>query len=224
MTSVLIVDDDQPLARALSIALSANGYEVSVASDGPTAIAAAARSAPELLLLDLGLPGLSGLDVIRALRGWTQLPIVVLSARHQEAVKVAALDAGADDYVTKPFGMEELLARIRAALRRQGGDEESSVVEAGEVTIDLAATRVERDGVPVHLTPKEWAALSILVRHPGRLVSQQDLLRQVWGPGYESESEYLRTVFARLRKKLEVDPAAPRHLITEHGVGYRFEP
>ena len=223
MTTVLLVDDDAPLARALSIGLGAHGFEVEIASDGAEAIVAATAMQPDVILLDLGLPRYTGMEVLAAIRAWSDVPIIVLSARHQGPSKVAALDAGADDYVTKPFGIEELLARIRAALRRSSGSSMPALIEAGSLTIDLPAKRVERAGSLVHLTPKEWGVLALLVREPGHLVSQVDLLAKVWGAGYEGESEYLRTVLARLRRKLEDDPSAPRHLITEPGVGYRFE-
>ena len=223
MTIILLVDDDRPLLRALSLGIGAHGYEVVTAEDGPSAIQAAIKSQPDLVLLDLGLPAMSGIEVIVALRGWSTVPIIVLSARHQSATKVAALDAGADDYVTKPFGMDELLARVRALLRRKGPEAEDSVVVAGQLTINLVDRRVERAGELVHLTPKEWSALALLARSPGSLVTQQELLSQVWGPEYGSESEYLRTLFSRLRRKLEEDPSSPRHLLTEPGVGYRLE-
>jgi len=223
VTRVLVVDDDRTLLRALGIGLKAHGYDVVLAQDGPTAVSQATTAHPEVILLDLGLPGLTGIEVLEAVRTWSDVPIIVLSARNQDVTKVAALDAGADDYVTKPFGMDELLARIRAVLRRKGGGSEEGIVEAGSLRIDLGAKRVERDGEFVHLAPKEWGALAKLARSPGRLVTQHELLVEVWGPGYETESEYLRTVFARLRRKLEDDPSAPRHLITEPGVGYRFE-
>ena len=224
MTTVLVVDDDRTLLRALSIGLKAHGYHVAVADDGPSAVAQASAAHPDAILLDLGLPGLTGIEVLEAVRGWSNTPVIVLSARDQDVIKVAALDAGADDYVTKPFGMDELLARIRAVLRRKGGEAQEGIVEAGSLRIDLGARRVEREGEFVHLTPKEWGALAKLVRNPGLLVTQHELLAEVWGPGSETESEYLRTVFARLRRKLEHDPSAPRHLITEPGIGYRFEP
>jgi two-component system KDP operon response regulator KdpE len=223
VTSVLLVDDDRPLLRAVSLGIGAHGYDVATAEDGPAAIRSAVKIQPDVILLDLGLPGLSGIDVIESVRAWSDVPIIVLSARHQSAAKVAALDAGADDYVTKPFGMDELLARMRAVLRRRTPEEDGSIVIAGELTINLAERRVERNAELVHLTPKEWAALAVLARSPGSLVTQIELLTQVWGPGYEAESEYLRTLFARLRRKLEADPSAPRHLITEPGIGYRLE-
>ncbi len=222
MDRVLLVDDDPSLARALTIGLGAHDYEVHVSTDGRRAISDAARLAPDIVLVDLGLPSMSGLEVITALRAWTDVPIIVLSARPQEAVKVAALDSGADDYLTKPFGLSELLARIRASRRRHLPPAQS-VVLAGELRIDLAARRVERRGEFIHLTPKEWSALSLLARHPGALVTQGFLLESVWGPGYQEETEYLRTLFARLRRKLEDDPSHPRHLITEPGMGYRLE-
>jgi len=223
MTKVLLVDDDRPLLRAVGLGVAAHGYEVATAEDGPTAIQAAVKEQPDVILLDLGLPGMSGIDVIVAVRGWSETPIIVLSARHQSTAKVAALDAGADDYVTKPFGMDELLARMRAVLRRRAPESGASTVVAGALSIQLADRRVERDGELIHLTPKEWSALAVLARSPGSLVTQAELLTSVWGPGYESESEYLRTLFARLRRKLEADPSSPRHLITEPGIGYRLE-
>ncbi|MBU6495891.1 MAG: response regulator transcription factor [Acidobacteria bacterium] len=222
MDRVLVVDDDASLTRALSIGLRAHDYDVHVVADGRLAITEATRLSPDLVLVDLGLPSMSGLEVITALRAWSSVPIIVLSARPQEAVKVAALDSGADDYLTKPFGLGELLARMRATRRRHLPDATSTVV-AGDLEIDLAARRVERRGVLVHLTPKEWSALALLARHPGTLLSQGYLLESIWGPGYQEETEYLRTLFARLRRKLEEDPSHPRHLITEPGMGYRLE-
>jgi two-component system KDP operon response regulator KdpE len=177
-----------------------------------------------VVLLDLGLPGIDGVEVIRGIRGWSEVPIVVLSARHQSTSKVEALDVGADDYVTKPFGMDELLARLRAALRRAPGAEQDPHVEAEGFTIDLDTKRVVRDGSEVHLTPKEWDIVEVLVRNPGRLVSQRQLLHDVWGPEYGTETEYLRVLMARVRRKLEADHSRPRHFITEPGMGYRFEP
>lgn len=224
MTRILLIDDDRPFARALSIGLGAHGFEVIVAHDGTQGIVEASRAHPDAVLLDLGLPGHTGMEVLEAVRAWSGVPVIVLSARHQSAAKVAALDAGADDYVTKPFGIEELLARIRAALRRSSSDTDTAIVSAGNLRIDLAARRVERAGDVVHLTPKEWGVVAILARHAGHLVTQRDLLTQVWGPGFEGESEYLRTVLLRVRRKLEDDPSAPRHFITEPGVGYRFTP
>ena len=225
MISVLIVDDDRQLLRALAINLRARQYDVETAADGTTALAAAARRPPDLVILDLGLPDLNGVEVVGGLRGWCSAPIIVLSARDTQADKVAALDAGADDYVTKPFGMDELLARIRAALRRTAADAGSQVVVRTEAfTIDLAAKRVITAEGDVRLTPTEWSLLEILVRNPGKLISQKQLLRDVWGPGYESETNYLRVYMAQLRRKLELDASRPVHLITEPGMGYRFQP
>ena len=223
MTKILVVDDDAPLAHALEIGLGAHGFEVVVASDGAAAIVAASEVQPDEILLDLGLPRYSGMEVLTAIRTWSAVPVIVLSARHQGPSKVAALDAGADDYVTKPFGIEELLARIRAVLRRGASSVEASVMDAGDLQIDFVARRVERAGALVHLTPKEWGVLAILAKQPGHLVSHDELLTSVWGPGYEGEGEYLRTMVARLRRKIEVEPSNPRHLVTEPGVGYRFE-
>ena len=225
MISVLIVDDDRQLLRALAINLRARQYDVETAADGTTALAAAARRPPDLVILDLGLPDLNGVEVVGGLRGWCSAPIIVLSARDTQADKVAALDAGADDYVTKPFGMDELLARIRAALRRTAADAGSQVVVRTEAfTIDLAAKRVITTEGDVRLTPTEWSLLEILVRNPGKLISQKQLLRDVWRPGYESETNYLRVYMAQLRRKLELDASRPVHLITEPGMGYRFQP
>ena len=218
---ILLVEDDRVLLRTLAIGLRAEGYDVLVAADGRTALDACREDDPDLVILDLGLPDLSGFDVLRSVRSWSALPFIVLSARSDSADKVTALDAGADDYVTKPFGMDELLARIRAAGRRAGG--ERPPVQAGELCIDLADRRVTRSGERVHLTPKEWDLLEALVVADGRVVRQADLLHAVWGPGYGDESQYLRTYVGTLRKKLEADASRPRHLVTEPGVGYRFE-
>jgi two-component system KDP operon response regulator KdpE len=218
---VLLVDDDSTLRRTLGIGLRAEGHEVLFAADGRTALQAVREDRPDLVVLDLGLPDLSGIEVLRLLRGWSTTPVVVLSARAESAEKVEALDLGADDYVTKPFGMEELLARIRAAARRAGSD--LPVLDAGDLVIDLPARRVTRSGAVVRLTPTEWGLLEVLVRTPGRLVTQQDLLHEVWGPAYSRETNYLRVYVGALRKKLEDDPSRPRHLITEPGIGYRFE-
>ncbi|GAA2586058.1 response regulator [Actinomadura fulvescens] len=223
MTRVLVVDDEPQLVRALRVNLRARGYDVDAAADGRTALDLAARHRPDVVLLDLGLPDMDGTDVIRGLRGWLSVPIIVLSARHASAEKVQALDEGADDYVTKPFGMDELLARLRAAVRRATPAEEAAVVETAAFSVDLAARKVVRDGRDVRLTPTEWHVLEVLVREAGRLVGQRQLLREVWGPSYEKETNYLRVYLAQLRRKLEPDPAHPRHLITEPGMGYRFE-
>jgi two-component system KDP operon response regulator KdpE len=217
---ILLVDDDPTLRQTLAIGLRAEGHEVLLAADGRSALQAATEDQPDLMVLDLGLPDLSGVDVLRELRRWSRLPVVVLSARDGSEDKVEALDLGADDYVTKPFGVAELLARIRAAARRAGSD--LPVVATGSLTVDLSARQVTRDGSVVRLTPTEWGVLEVLVRHPGRLVSQRDLLHEVWGPSYDRETNYLRVYVAGLRKKLEDDPAAPRHLVTEPGMGYRF--
>ena len=224
MTRVLVVDDEPQIRRALSVNLTTRGYEVSTAATGEEALRVAATDHPDVVLLDLGLPGIDGVEVVRGLRGWSAMPIIVLSVRDAESDKVAALDAGADDYVTKPFGMDELLARLRAALRRRGGPaEEEAVIVTEHFTIDLASRRVTVGGQDVHLTPTEWALVEQLVRHPGRLLSQRHLLQQVWGPQYEKETNYLRVYLAQLRRKLEPDPARPRYFITEPGMGYRFE-
>jgi len=223
-TKVLVCDDDASLLRALKISLTARGYEVVVARTGEAGLDLAAHRHPDVILLDLGLPGIDGVEVVRGIRGWSTAPIIVLSARHQSVSKVEALDAGADDYVTKPFGMDELLARLRAVLRRVTTGDEAPRVETDDFTIDLVAKRVTRDGEDVHLTPKEWDIVEVLVRNPGRLVSQRQLLHDVWGPQYETESEYLRVLMGRVRRKLEVNHSRPRHFRTEPGMGYRFEP
>ncbi|WP_374613285.1 response regulator [Gordonia sp. (in: high G+C Gram-positive bacteria)] len=224
-TRVLVVDDEPQLLRALRINLNARGFAVTTAATGAAALTAAARENPHVVVLDLGLPDIDGLTVLEGLRGWTTVPVIVLSARTDAADKVVALDSGADDYVTKPFGMEEFLARLRAALRRgavSNATSEAPVVDAGAFVVDLAAKQVARGEVPVHLTPTEWGILEMLVRHEGKLVSQSDILTTVWGPGYLGQSNYLRVYLASLRRKLEEDPAHPRHLLTEAGMGYRF--
>jgi two-component system, OmpR family, KDP operon response regulator KdpE len=223
MTRVLVVDDEAPILRALRINLAARRYQVSTASDGTSGLAAMARDRPDVLILDLGLPDMDGIDVIRGVRGWTTTPIIVLSAWGQESQKVAALDAGADDYVTKPFGMDELLARLRAAVRRASPAPDEPVVVTPDFTVDLAAKRVTRDGSDIRLTPTEWQLLEVLVRHRGRLVTQRQLLAEVWGPQYQTEANYLRVYAAQLRRKLEPDPSRPRYLLTEPGRGYRFQ-
>ena len=223
MIRVLVVDDEPQILRALSINLRARGYEVDLAPDGEQALELAARHHPDVVVLDLGLPGIDGVDVIRGLRGWSRVPIVVLSVRDAEPDKVAALDAGADDFVTKPFGMDELLARLRAALRRATPAGEEPVIETADFVIDLAAKRVRRDGEEIRLTPTEWHLVEVLVRNPGRLVSQQQLLQEVWGPEYHDETAYLRVYMANVRRKLEPEPGRPRYFFTEPGMGYRFE-
>jgi two-component system, OmpR family, KDP operon response regulator KdpE len=224
MSRILVVDDDRQLLRALRINLTTRGYQVELAPDGATALAMAGRQPPDLVIVDLGLPDLDGVAVVEGIRGWSKVPVIVLSARHQEQAKVQALDAGADDYVTKPFGMDELLARVRAALRRAVPAVEEPVVRTDAFTVDLVAKRVTRDGADVRLTPTEWHVLEVLVRNPGKLVPHRQLLQEVWGPRYESETNYLRVYLAQLRAKLEPDPARPRHLLTEPGMGYRFQP
>ena len=223
MTRVLVVDDETQIRRALAINLRARGYEVDLAEHGEHALELAARHHPDVVVLDLGLPGIDGVEVIQGLRGWSRVPIVVLSVRDAEAAKVAALDAGADDYVTKPFGMDELLARLRAALRRSAPAEEHAVIETPDFTIDLAAKRVLRGGHEVRLTPTEWNVVEVLVRNRGKLVSQRQLLQEVWGPQYAEETNYLRVYLAQIRRKLEPQPSRPRYFVTEPGMGYRFE-
>ncbi|MET7960464.1 response regulator [Micromonospora zamorensis] len=226
MTRILVVDDEPQILRALRINLRARRYDVDVAATGAAALKAAASHPPDLVVLDLGLPDIDGVEVIRGLRGWTAVPIIVLSGRAGSEDKVAALDAGADDYVTKPFGVEELLARIRAVTRRLGGPSEAvPALRIGQHTVDLADHSVRRDdGSEVKLTPIQWSVLEKLLRHPGKLVSQRQLLQDVWGPEYQNETNYLRQYLAQLRRKLEDDPARPRHLITEPGMGYRYRP
>jgi two-component system KDP operon response regulator KdpE len=224
MTSVLVIDDEASILRALRINLTAREYVVHTASNGTSGLRSASSDRPDVIILDLGLPDMDGAEVIRGIRGWSQVPIIVLSAREQEADKVAALDAGADDFVTKPFGMDELLARLRAAARRATSTtRDEPVVTTADFTVDLAAKRVRRtDGTDVRLTPTEWEILELLARHRGRLVTAKQLLREVWGQQYESETHYLRVYLAQLRRKLEPDSARPVHLLTEPGMGYRF--
>jgi two-component system KDP operon response regulator KdpE len=224
VTRILVVDDEPQLLRALGVNLRARGYVVDLAGSGEAALRLAAEHRPDLVVLDLGLPGIDGLEVIAGLRGWTSTPIVVLSARGEERAKVRALDAGADDYVTKPFGMDELLARLRAALRRAAPAEEEAVVSTAHFTVDLAAKRLTTAAGEVSLTPTEWGIVELLVRSPGKLVSQRQLLQEVWGPRYERETNYLRVYLAQIRRKLEPDPARPRYFLTEPRLGYRFEP
>ncbi|MGW7458451.1 response regulator [Streptomyces sp. NPDC054797] len=227
MTRVLVVEDEPQIVRALVINLKARKYEVDAAADGASALELAAARHPDVVLLDLGLPDMDGIEVIKGLRGWTRVPILVLSARHTSDEKVEALDAGADDYVTKPFGMDELLARLRAAVRRAeppaGSGDGGAIVETEGFTVDLAAKKAVREGRDVRLTPTEWHLLEVLVRNGGKLVSQKQLLQEVWGPSYGTETNYLRVYMAQLRRKLEADPSHPRHFITEPGMGYRFE-
>ncbi|MGE5760379.1 MAG: response regulator [Gemmatimonadota bacterium] len=231
MTSILVVDDDPQILRALRINLSARQYEVAIAPDGVHALQQATDFRPDLVVLDLGLPDIDGVDIIHGLRGWTDVPIIVLSGRAGSQDKVEALDAGADDYVTKPFGIDELVARIRAVTRRvSGGENVAATVRVGDYLVDLANKTVAgpaHDGRPtaeVHLTPLEWQLLGILLRNPGKLITQRQLLTEVWGGSYVQETHYLRQYMTQLRRKLEVDPTRPRHLLTEPGMGYRFRP
>jgi two-component system KDP operon response regulator KdpE len=226
MRTVLIVDDEPQLLRALQVNLQAEGYKVLTALDGLTALTHAEAGHPDVIVLDLGLPDINGVDVITRIRRTSNTPIIVLSARHGSVDKVRALDAGADDYVTKPFGLDELLARLRVAGRRLTPDvgEQGPAVDVGDFEVDLANRKVTRAGAAVRLTPREWAILQLLVRNPGRLITQQQMLAKIWGPGYDKETHYLRVYMGQLRRKLEADPARPRHLLTEAGMGYRFEP
>jgi len=226
MTRVLIVDDEPQILRALRINLTARQYDVLVAADGTEALRIAATDHPDLIVLDLGLPDIDGIEVIRKLRTWTPVPIIIVSGRAGSADKVDALDAGADDYVTKPFNMDELLARLRAVNRRLGGGEAVGAVRVGAYEIDLGTHTIQDPvtGETVHLTRTEWQLLEALVRFPGALITQRQLLQQVWGPTYSTETQYLRQYMAQLRRKLEPDPARPRHLLTEPGMGYRFVP
>jgi two-component system KDP operon response regulator KdpE len=222
---VLVVDDEPQIRRALGVNLRARGYQVDLAETGEQALELAARHHPDVVVLDLGLPGIDGVEVIQGLRGWSTVPVIVLSVRESERDKVAALDAGADDYVTKPFGMDELLARLRAALRRAAPADEEAVVTTPDFTIDLAVKRVTNaGGEEIRLTPTEWHIVEVLVRHAGKLVAQKQLLQEVWGPAYETETNYLRVFMAQVRRKLEPEPGQPRYFLTEPGMGYRFEP
>lgn len=231
MTRVLVVDDEPQIRKALRVNLAARGYDVDLAASGEEALVLAADHHPDVVLLDLGLPGVDGMGVIEGLRGWTEVPIIVLSVRGEEADKIAALDAGADDYVSKPFGMGELLARMRAALRRHRPEAADPIVWTPDFQLDLVAKRVTRGGATeesareeIRLTPIEWALVEQLVRNPGRLVSQRQLLHEVWGPQYDDETNYLRVHLANVRRKLEPEPSTPRYFVTEPGMGYRFEP
>ncbi|OKK03887.1 Fis family transcriptional regulator [Streptomyces sp. CB03234] len=227
MTRVLVVEDEPQLVRALVINLKARTYEVDAAPDGATALRLAAAAPPDVVLLDLGLPDMDGIDVIKGLRGWSRVPIVVVSARSTSDEKVEALDAGADDYITKPFSMDELLARLRAAVRRHDTSgpaaDDVAIVAAGDFTVDLLAKKARRGGRDVRLTPTEWHLLEVLIRNQDRLTTQKQLLQEVWGPSYGTQTNYLRVYMAQLRRKLESDPSHPRHLITVPGMGYRFE-
>lgn len=222
MTRVLVIDDEPQIQRALATNLRARDFEVDLALTGQEGLRLAADRHPDVVIVDLGLPDLDGVEVVAGLRGWTSVPIIVLSVRDGEADKVAALDAGADDYITKPFGMNELLARMRAAIRRNVPMEEEPVVTTATLAIDLQRKVVHREGEEIKLTPTEWHLVEVLVRNAGRLVSQRQLLQAVWGPQYGTESAYLRVHMAQVRKKLEPDPSRPRHFVTERGMGYRF--
>jgi two-component system KDP operon response regulator KdpE len=229
VTRILVVDDELPIRRALGISLKAHGFDVEQASTGEEALRMTADRKPDLIVLDLGLPGIDGTEVIDGIRGWSNVPIVVLSARDHEPDKIQALEKGADDYVTKPFGMGELVARIRASLRRVAVVDDSPLVTTDHFVVDLAAkeVRITRgedagEGELVHLTPTEWGMLEVLVRNPGKLVTQKQILQDVWGPQYENESGYLRAYMANLRRKLEPEPSKPRFFLTEPGMGYRF--
>ena len=224
MTRILVVDDEPQIRRIVATNLRARGMDVDLAASGEEALQLLDTRPPDLMLLDLGLPGIDGVRVIEVTRQRSDVPIVVLSVRDLEADKVRALDAGADDYVTKPFGIDELLARVRAALRRHAGAAEVRVYRTDRLHIDLDKKAVWVDSAPVHLTRLEWRIVEVLVTNAGRLVSQKDLLQQVWGPQYATETNYLRVYLTHLRRKLEVDPSRPRHFMTETGMGYRFVP
>ncbi|MGV3732183.1 MAG: response regulator [Microcella sp.] len=222
---VLLADDDPQMVRALAITLRARGYDVSTALDGADALARAGDAHPDIIVLDLGMPGLTGIEVITAVRGWSTVPILVISGRTESWDKVEALDAGADDYITKPFVIDELLARVRALTRRTTpAPAEASVVRFGDAEVDLGSRLVTRAGKPVRLTPTEWRILETLLRHPRSLVTRETLLTAVWGPTFQTDPSYLRLYLSQLRKKLEPVPAEPRYLLTEAGMGYRFVP
>lgn len=223
MTLIHIIDDDRRLLHALAVSLRAQGYEVQTSADATSALREIPNNRPDLAIVDLGLPDFEGSELVRRLRRWLPIPIIVLSARDSQASKVSSLDAGADDYVTKPFGIDELTARIRAALRRAGPDERPLTVRTGSLTIDVGARRAEKNSKPVSLSPTEWNLLGCLIRMQGQLVPQQNLLDEIWGPGYPNQSNYLRVYIARLRRKLESDPARPKHIVTVPGMGYRFD-
>ena len=224
MATVFVIDDEPQIVRALRVGLSAGGYEVRSAGNGETALEMMATDPPDLVLLDLGLPGIDGVEVVRRLRGWSAVPVIVLSVRERQSDKVAALDAGADDYLTKPFGMDELLARIRVALRRATppGAAARAVIRAGDVEIDLGKRLVKRGGSLVHLTPTEYALLEAMVTNPGKLLTHRWLMERAAGASTAGASQYVRVYVGQLRRKLETDPADPRWILTEPGVGYRF--
>jgi len=222
--NVLLVEDEPQIRRFVRLALEEEGCAVVEAGSIAEGLAAAGWAAPDLLVLDLGLPDGNGIDLIRELRNWSALPILILSARAAEHDKIDALDAGADDYLTKPFGVGELRARLRALLRRRPAAASAPLIEFGNVLVDLAQRQVTRGGEAVRLTPIEYRLLAMLVSHPGQVLTQRKLLREIWGPGYVESSHYLRVYVGHLRQKLEDDPTQPRHLLTETGVGYRFQP
>jgi two-component system KDP operon response regulator KdpE len=223
VSRILVVDDDVRILKTLEVNLRARGYEVDLARTGEEALLIAARRHPDAVILDLGLPSMDGLDVVRGLRGWTPVPIVVLSGRGTEASKVEALDLGADDYLTKPFGMDELFARLRAAMRRAVIPEGRAVLVTEDFAIDFAAKQVRRNDEPVRLTPTQWHIVEMLVRHAGKLVTYEQLLHEVWGPTYGKETNYLRVFMTQIRQKLEPEPSRPRYFFTEPGIGFRFE-
>lgn len=224
MSRVLVIDDDARIVKTLAVNLRARGYDVSVARTGEEGLQLAARHHPDAVILDLGLPAMDGLDVVRGLRGWTSVPIIVLSGRDAESIKVQALDLGADDYLTKPFGMDELFARVRAAVRRAVVPEGRPKVITPDFVIDFVAKQVRRDGALVRLTPTQWHIVEVLVKHAGKLVTYEQLLREVWGPSYGKETNYLRVFMTQIRQKLEPEPSHPKYFITEPGIGFRFEP
>lgn len=223
MSRVLVVDDDPRILKTLEVNLRARGYAVDLARTGEQALQLAARHHPDAVILDLGLPGMDGLDVVRGLRGWTSVPIVVLSGRGTESAKVEALDLGADDYLTKPFGMDELCARLRASVRRAVLPEGNAVLTTPDFTIDFVAKQVRHGDDVVRLTPTQWHIVEVLVRNAGRLVTYEQVLREVWGPTYGKETNYLRVFMTQIRHKLEPVPSKPRYFITEPGLGFRFE-
>jgi two-component system KDP operon response regulator KdpE len=223
VSTVLVVDDEKPILHTMAVNLRARGYDVDLATTATQALASAARRHPDVVILDLGLPDMDGIDVIRGLRGWSSVPIIILSARVTEAQKVAALDAGANDYVTKPFGMDELMARLRVALRLPDVAQQEPTIETADFTIDLAAKRVHKHGVDVRLTSTEWRIVELLAKNSGRLVTQRLLLEQVWGLEGE-KTNYVRVFMVAIRRKLEPDPAHPRYFVTEPGSGIRFVP
>jgi len=219
---VLVIDDETPIRRFLRITLEANGYRVHEAGNGEDGLAKAGLLRPDVIILDMGLPDMDGLDILRRIREWTKTPVIILSVRDTDESKVSSLDAGADDYLTKPFSTEELMARIRAAIRHTTPGEEFQVFQTGELFVDITRRLVSVSGNPVKLTPTEYALLRLLSQHAGKVLTHKQILREVWGPEYESETHYLRVYFAQLRQKIESDPARPKIIVTEPGVGYRL--